>query len=67
MGLSSSESKPVDTDTAEDTLFSYVDDKDQEAVALNLHNYDQMYQSWSCPVSFTHLGCIFKTKAYIRL
>lgn len=47
LGLSSSESKPVDTDTAEDTLFSYVDDKDQEAVALNLHNYDQMYQSWS--------------------
>lgn len=47
LGLNSSESKPVDTDTAEDTLFSYVDDKDQEAVALNLHNYDQMYQSWS--------------------
>ena len=47
LGLSSSESKPVDTDTAEDTLFSYVGDKDQEAVALNLHNYDQMYQSWS--------------------
>ena len=47
LGLSASESKPVDTDTAEDTLFSYVDDKDQEAVALNLHNYDQMYQSWS--------------------
>ena len=47
LGLNSSESKPVDTDTAEDTLFSYVDDKDQEAVALNLHNYDQMYQAWS--------------------
>ena len=47
LGLSSSESKSVDTDTAEDTLFSYVDDKDQEAVALNLHNYDQMYQAWS--------------------
>ncbi len=47
LGLSSSESKPVDTDTAEDTLFSYVDDKDQEEVALNLHNYDQMYQAWS--------------------
>ena len=47
LGLNSSESKLVDTDTAEDTLFSYVDDKDQEAVALNLHNYDQMYQSWS--------------------
>ena len=47
LGLNSSESKPVDTDTAEDTLFSYVDDKNQEAVALNLHNYDQMYQAWS--------------------
>ena len=47
LGLNSSESKPVDTDTAEDTLFSYVDDKNQEAGALNLHNYDQMYQAWS--------------------
>ena len=47
LGLNSSESKPVDTDMTDDTLFSYVDDKDQEAVALNLHNYDQMYQSWS--------------------
>ena len=47
LGLNSSESKPVDTDTADDTLFSYVDDKAQEAVALNLHNYDQMYQAWS--------------------
>ncbi|MEZ7586251.1 exonuclease SbcCD subunit D [Veillonella atypica] len=47
LGLNSSELKPVDTDTAEDTLFSYVDDKDQEAVALNLHNYDPMYQAWS--------------------
>ena len=47
LGLNSSESKPVDTDTAEDTLFSYVDDKAQEAVALNLYNYDQMYQAWS--------------------
>ena len=47
LGLSASESKTVDTDIADDTLFSYVDDKDQEAVALNLHNYDQMYQSWS--------------------
>lgn len=47
LGLSSNESKPVDTDMADDTLFSYVDDKDQEAVALNLHNYDQMYQAWS--------------------
>ena len=47
LGLNSSESKSVDTDMTDDTLFSYVDDKDQEAVALNLHNYDQMYQSWS--------------------
>ena len=47
LGLNFSESKPVDTDMTDDTLFSYVDDKDQEAVALNLHNYDQMYQAWS--------------------
>jgi len=47
LGLNSSESKPVDADMTDDTLFSYVDDKDQEAVALNLHNYDQMYQAWS--------------------
>ena len=47
LGLNSSESKPVDTDMIDDTLFSYVDDKAQEAVALNLHNYDQMYQAWS--------------------
>ena len=47
LGLNSSESNPVNTDMTEDTLFSYVDDKDQEAVALNLHNYDQMYQAWS--------------------
>ena len=47
LGLNSSESKPVETDMTDDTLFSYVDDKDQEAVALNLHNYDQMYQAWS--------------------
>lgn len=47
LGLSSSEPKPVDTDMADDTLFSYVDDKDQEVVALNLQNYDQMYQAWS--------------------
>ena len=47
LGLSSSESKPVDADMTDDTLFSYVDDKVQEAVALNLHNYDQMYQAWS--------------------
>ena len=47
LGLNFSESKSVDTDMTDDTLFSYVDDKDQEAVALNLHNYDQMYQAWS--------------------
>ena len=47
LGLSSKESKSVDTDMVDDTLFSYVDDKAQEAVALNLHNYDQMYQAWS--------------------
>ncbi|WP_295229689.1 exonuclease SbcCD subunit D [Veillonella sp.] len=47
LGLSSNESKSVDTDMVDDTLFSYVDDKDQEAVAINLHNYDQMYQAWS--------------------
>lgn len=47
LGLNSSESKLVDTDMTDDTLFSYVDDNDQEAVALNLHNYDQIYQAWS--------------------
>lgn len=47
LGLSSNESKSVDTDMVDDTLFSYIDDKDQEAVAINLHNYDQMYQAWS--------------------
>ena len=47
LGLSASESKPVYTDIADDTLFSYVDDKEQETSELNLHNYDQMYQTWS--------------------
>lgn len=47
LGLSPSESNPVDTDGAEDSLFSYVEDNEQEAVTLNLHNYDQMYQAWS--------------------
>ena len=47
LGLSASESKTVDTDIADDTLFSYVDDKEQETSELNLHNYDQMYQAWS--------------------
>lgn len=45
--LKSSESTPVDTYIADDTLFSYVDDKEQETSELNLHNYDQMYQAWS--------------------
>ena len=47
LGLSVSESTPVYTDIADDTLFSYVDDKEQETSELNLHNYDQMYQAWS--------------------
>ena len=47
LGLSSSKPKLVDTDGAEDSLFSYVDDKEQETSELNLHNYDQMYQAWS--------------------
>ena len=47
LGLSASESTPVDTDIADDTLFSYVDDKEQETSEINLHNYDQMYQAWS--------------------
>lgn len=47
LGLSASESTPVDTDIADDTLFSYVEDKEQETSELNLHNYDQMYQAWS--------------------
>ena len=47
LGLDTSESTPVDTDMADDSLFSYVDDKEQETPELNLHNYDQMYQAWS--------------------
>ena len=47
LGLSASESKPVDTE-AEDSLFSYVEFDEQELESIfNLHNYDQMYQAWS--------------------
>ena len=47
LGLSASESKPVDTE-AEDSLFSYVESNEQESKSIfNLHNYDQMYQAWS--------------------
>lgn len=47
LGLSASESKPVDTE-AEDSLFSYVESDEQESESVfNLHNYDQMYQAWS--------------------
>lgn len=47
LGLSASESKPVDTG-AEDSLFSYVESNEQESESIfNLHNYDQMYQAWS--------------------
>ena len=47
VGLSASESKPVDT-KAEDSLFSYVESDEQEPESIfNLHNYDQMYQAWS--------------------
>ena len=47
LGLSVSESKPVDTEV-EDSLFSYVESDEQESESTcNLHNYDQMYQAWS--------------------
>ena len=47
LGLSASESKPVDTE-AEGSLFSYVEFDEQESESVfNLHNYDQMYQAWS--------------------
>ena len=47
LGLSASESKPLDTE-AEDSLFSYVESDEQEPESIfNLHNYDQMYQAWS--------------------
>ncbi|WP_456155872.1 exonuclease SbcCD subunit D [Veillonella sp.] len=47
LGLSPNESKPVDIDVGQDSLFSYVDANEQETASLNLHNYDQMYQAWS--------------------
>ena len=47
LGFSKNESKLVDTDMTEGSLFTYVDTKEQETDALNLHNYDQMYQAWS--------------------
>ncbi|WP_455237545.1 exonuclease SbcCD subunit D [Veillonella sp.] len=47
LGLSASESQPVDTE-AEDSLFSYVESDERESESIfNLHNYDQMYQAWS--------------------
>ena len=47
VGLSASESKPVDTE-AKDSLFSYVESDERESESVfNLHNYDQMYQAWS--------------------
>lgn len=47
LGLSASESKPVDTEV-EDSLFSYVESDERESESTcNLHNYDQMYQAWS--------------------
>lgn len=47
LGLSASESKPVDSEV-EDSLFSYVESDEQESEPIfNLHNYDQMYQAWS--------------------
>ena len=47
LGLSASESKPLDTEV-EDSLFSYVESDEQESESVfNLHNYDQMYQAWS--------------------
>lgn len=47
LGLSASESKPVDSE-AGDSLFSYVESDEQESEPIfNLHNYDQMYQAWS--------------------
>ena len=47
LGLSASESKPVDT-KSEDSLFSYVESDERESESVfNLHNYDQMYRAWS--------------------
>ena len=47
LGFSKNESKLVDTEMTEGSLFTYVDTNEQETDALNLHNYDQMYQAWS--------------------
>ena len=47
LGFSKNESKLVDIDMTEGSLFTYVDTNEQETDALNLHNYDQMYQAWS--------------------
>ena len=46
LGFSKNESKLVDTEMTEGSLFTYVDTNEQETDALNLHNYDQMYQAW---------------------
>ena len=46
LGFSKNESKLVDTDMTEGSLFTYVDTNELETDALNLHNYDQMYQAW---------------------
>ena len=47
LGFSKNESKLVDTEMTEGSLFTYVDTNELETDALNLHNYDQMYQAWS--------------------
>ena len=47
LGFSKNESKLVDTDMTEGSLFTYVDTNELETDALDLHNYDQMYQAWS--------------------
>ena len=47
LGFSKNKSKLVDTDMTEGSLFTYVDTNELETDALNLHNYDQMYQPWS--------------------
>ena len=47
LGFSKNESKLVDTDMTDGLLFTYVDTNELETDALNLHNYDQMYQAWS--------------------
>ena len=47
LGFSKNESKLVDTVMTEGSRFTNVDTNEQETDALNLHNYDQMYQAWS--------------------